>query len=145
MGVGASPWVGCHGIAEVLSSVSLFKKGWESLHYTNRAAPSPNLTHNVTKVKCLPKVAVNVLYSPTAFFGILKTWPVRYISRIVQFLCHYLFLRKLISSIWVSCKLQAIFDRYKLKWRSTDNFLLWTTLLNFIQMCSVVSDICVIF
>jgi hypothetical protein len=29
-----SPWVGCHGIAEVLSSVSPFKKGWVSLAYT---------------------------------------------------------------------------------------------------------------
>jgi hypothetical protein len=33
VGVGISPWVGCHGITEVLSSVSPFKKGWESLPY----------------------------------------------------------------------------------------------------------------
>jgi hypothetical protein len=31
VGVGVSPLVGCHGIVEVLSSVSPFKKGWESL------------------------------------------------------------------------------------------------------------------
>jgi hypothetical protein len=45
--------VGCHGIAEVLSSVSPFRKGWESLCYGNAEK------HKLIKIKSkavIPKV-----------------------------------------------------------------------------------------